>query len=117
MIFVLFEVTIKKECMDNYLALAAGLKDKLAEAEGFIRSERFSSLVNERKLLSLSVWENEEAIEKWRNQTMHRMSQQQGHDLFFEKYTIAVASKIRSYGNEERAEAPEDSNMFFGYSI
>lgn len=109
MIFVLFEVTIKKEAMNDYLTLAAGLKEDLLAAKGFIRSERFSSLINERKLLSLSVWDSEDAIEAWRNQAAHRLSQRQGHGFLFESYTISVASKIRSYSNEERAEAPEDS--------
>ena len=114
MIFVLFEVTIKKNYMDGYLALAANLKKELAKNEGFIRSERFSSLVNEGKLLSLSVWESEEAVNKWRNQTEHRMSQRQGHNSMFESYTITIASQLRSYNNIERSGAPEDSNSLFG---
>lgn len=113
MVLVIFEVTIKKDCMDGYLTLAGKLKNELAKAKGFIRSERFSSLVNERKLLSLSVWENEEAVNKWRNQTEHRMGQQQGRDTMFECYTITVAAGLRCYSNIERLEAPEDSNNFF----
>lgn len=114
MILVLFEVTIKKSYKDGYLALATNLKNELVKSEGFIRSERFSSLVNEGKLLSLSVWENEEAVSKWRNQTEHRMSQRQGHDSMFESYTITIASQLRSYSNIERSDAPEDSNRLFG---
>ncbi len=114
MIFVLFEVTIKKNYIDAYLALASNLKNDLVKSEGFIRSERFSSLANEGKLLSLSVWESEEAVCKWRNQTEHRMGQQQGRDNIFDSYTITVASKIRSYGKDERLEAPGDANIFFG---
>lgn len=113
MILVLFEVTIKKSAMDDYLALAAALKHDLIKSEGFIRAERFSSLANEGKLLSLSVWENEEAVNKWRNQTEHRMSQRQGYDAMFEGYTITVASSLRSYSHIERSEAPEDSNRLF----
>lgn len=113
MIFVLFEVTVKKEWMDEYLVLAANLKNELVKSEGFIRSERFSSLANEGKLLSLSVWESEEAVRKWRNQTEHRMSQKRGRDSMFESYTITVTSKIRSYGKLARSEAPEDSNPVF----
>ncbi len=113
MVLVIFEVTIKKDCMDGYLALAANLKDELMKSEGFIRSERFSSLVNEGKLLSLSVWESEEAVSKWRNQAKHRMSQKQGRDSMFESYHITVASKICSYSKDDRSEAPNDSNQFF----
>lgn len=112
MILVLFEVVVKKEGMQKYLSLAAGLKDELARAEGFIRAERFSSLSNEGKLLSLSVWENEEAVNRWRNTLNHRMSQKQGHDSLFDSYTITVASKIRSYTNVDRTETPQDSNKF-----
>ncbi|MEG6523449.1 antibiotic biosynthesis monooxygenase family protein [Desulfotomaculum sp. 1211_IL3151] len=113
MVLVIFEVTIKKDYMDGYLALAANLKNELMKSEGFIRSERFSSLVNEGKLLSLSVWESEEAVSKWRNQAEHRMSQKQGRDSMFESYNITVTSKIRSYSKDDRSEAPEDSNAVF----
>lgn len=115
MILVLFEVTIKKQYMDDYLALAANLKNELVKSEGFIRAERFSSLVKEGKLLSLSVWENQESVNKWRNQTEHRMSQRQGYNAMFAGYTITVASQLRSYSNIERSAAPEDSNSFFGH--
>lgn len=108
MILVLFEVTIKENYMDDYLAMAGKLKEHLLKAKGFIRSERFSSLINERKLLSLSVWENEDAVNEWRNQAEHRMSQKQGRDSMFENYNITVASQLRHYSNIERSEAPED---------
>lgn len=114
MIIVLFEVTVRKDCMDQYLALAGDLKETLIKAEGFIRAERFSSLLNEGKLLSLSVWESEEAVQKWRNREQHRISQRQGRDSIFENYTITVVSPIRAYSNRERMEAPEDSNLEFG---
>lgn len=114
MIYVLFEAVIKENCMDRYLAMAGKLKGHLAGARGFIRSERFSSLVSGRKLLSLSVWENEEAVNRWRNEAGHRLCQKQGRESVFESYTISVASQIRSYSNIEREEAPKDSNSIFG---
>jgi heme-degrading monooxygenase HmoA len=116
MIFVLFEVKVKEEGVKEYLALAAGLKEELERSEGFIRSERYKSLVNEGKILSLSVWESEKAVEKWRNTMNHRVSQRQGHDSLFESYTLTVASKIRSYTLTDRVEAPEDSEQFFANS-
>lgn len=113
MIVVIFEVTIKEGCMDSYLAMAGRLKANLSNAQGCIRSERFSSLVAERKLLSLSAWENEDAVNEWRNQQEHRMSQQEGRASIFESYTITVASSLRSYTDKERQEAPADSNEYF----
>lgn len=114
MIYVILEVIIKEGYMEQYLNLAANLKKYVTENQGFIRSERFSSLVDERKLLSLSVWENEEDLNEWRNQIDHRLSQEEGRNNIFESYTITVTSKIRSYTNADREEASSDSNDLSG---
>lgn len=111
---VLFEVKPKKDGFDEYLRLAAVLKAELEKAEGLISMERFSSLNEEGKLLSLSVWESEEAAEKWRNRASHRTCQKKGHDALFAEYKISVMSVIREYTNEGREQAPQDSNAFLG---
>lgn len=111
-VFVLFEVTIKKYKMDVYLQLATSLKKELAKAEGCIRSERFSSLVEEGKLLSLSVWESEECVTQWRNLAMHRICQQKGRAIAFADYSITVLAPVRGYTKTDRRNAPEDSNQF-----
>lgn len=110
---VLFEVTPTAEGKVRYLELAAQLKPLLSNAEGFIRSERFGSLNEEGKLLSLNVWENEESVKKWRNELHHRMSQSEGRERLFENYRITVASVIREYDDSNRNEAPADSNEYF----
>ncbi len=112
-VIVLFEVTPTKEGMEKYLELAAMLKPMLSNVEGFIRAERFQSLNEEGKLLSMNIWENEEAVTKWRNTMEHRMSQAQGKNKLFESYKITVCSSIREYTNLDRKEAPEDSNKYF----
>ena len=96
--------------MDDYLQLAASLKEELIKAEGFVRSERFSSLTKEGKLLSLSVWNNEECVEKWRNRALHRMCQQRGREIAFADYSITVLTALRSYTMTDRRNAPEDSH-------
>ncbi len=111
-VVVIFEVKPKKEGMQDYLAHAQNLKSELSKMEGFISAERFSSLNEDGKLLSLSVWENEESASKWRNHIAHRQSQKAGHDSLFEKYHIIVASVIREYSNNDRTEAPQDSNDY-----
>ena len=111
---VLFEVKPKTKVKEEYLKLAAALKTELAKMPGFIRVERFASLNEEGKLLSLSVWENEDAAAAWRNQINHRGSQKKGHDALFEHYHISVASIIREYTQDDRKEAPEDSNRLLG---
>ena len=113
-IIVMFEVTPTKEGMQKYLDLAAALKPMLAGFEGFIRAERFSSLNEEGKLLSMNVWTDEAAVERWRNVMQHRMSQKQGREKLFKSYKITVCSEIRSYTDTERTEAPDDSSKYFG---
>jgi heme-degrading monooxygenase HmoA len=110
MFAVIFEVTPTKTGKDEYLEIAANLKRFLSKLEGFVSIERFQSLVDEGKLLSLSFWETEESIEVWRNLVEHRMAQKKGKDLLFESYRIRVAEVRRDYTSESRAQAPGDSN-------
>lgn len=116
-VVVLFEVTPTAEGKERYLELASQLKPLLSNAKGFIRSERFSNLNAESKLLSLNVWESEEAVEKWRNELNHRMSQLEGREKLFESYRITVASVIREYDDCYRNEAPVDSNEYFRHKL
>ena len=113
-VVVLFEVKPTKEGMKRYLDLAAMLKPMLAGFEGFIRAERFTSLNEEGKLLSMNVWTDEDAVTRWRNVMEHRMSQQEGREKLFESYQITVCSVIRSYSDTDRTQAPNDSNVFLG---
>ena len=112
-VIVLFEFKPTKAGMQKYLDLAAMLKPMLSGFEGFIRAERFSSLNEEGKLLSMNVWTDEAAVERWRNVMQHRMSQKEGREKLFESYKITVCSEIRSYTDTDRAQAPQDSNAFF----
>ena len=89
------------------------LKPLLAGFEGFISAERFSSLNEDGKLLSMNIWTDEAAVERWRNAMQHRMSQKEGREKLFESYKITVCSEIRSYTNTERTQAPQDSNQYW----
>ncbi len=111
-IVVLFEVKPTEEGMKKYLELAAMLKPMLAGFEGFLSAERFQSLNEEGKLLSMNVWDSEEAIEKWRNTMEHRMSQAEGKNKLFESYKITVCNVIREYSDNDRKNAPTDSNEY-----
>ena len=103
---VLFEVTFKDGCKEQYLKLAAELKRRLTDNCGIISSERFVRVSNQNKLLSLSFWEDETCIEKWRYDIEHRFCQQKGRDALFESYKITVADPVRTYTADERNEAP-----------
>lgn len=97
MIAVIFEVKIKSGKQERYLSLAADLKPLLTDIEGFISIERFQSLSTEGKLLSLSWWENEEAVLQWKKNILHKNAQQEGRESIFDFYKISIASLTREY--------------------
>ena len=78
MIVVIFEVWPADGRKESYLALAARLRPELEKMDGFISVERFQSLTDPGKLLSLSFWRDEDAVKSWRNQENHRRSQAKG---------------------------------------
>jgi heme-degrading monooxygenase HmoA len=108
-IAVIFEVVPAPGRKQEYLDLAAGLRSELEKLEGFISIERFESLTNKGKMLSLSIWRDEEAVRRWRQFEGHRLAQEKGRAGIFADYRLRVASVIRDYGMFERGEAPADS--------
>ncbi|MBP0437192.1 antibiotic biosynthesis monooxygenase family protein [Tianweitania sediminis] len=109
MIAVLFEVWPAEGEQDTYLELAAKLRAELAEVDGFISVERFESLSEPGKLLSLSFFRDEAAIESWRNRPVHRATQARGRAGVFRDYRLRIAAVTRDYGLADRIEAPSDS--------
>lgn len=112
MVAVIFEVIPREGKRDEYLDIAAMLKPELGNIEGFISIERFQSLINPEKILSLSFWENEESIRQWRNLEMHRAAQEKGRATVFADYRLRVADVKRDYGMSERKQVPQDSAEF-----
>ena len=109
MIAVIFEVWPAPGRKQEYLNLAAGLRPLLEKIDGFISIERFESLSEPGKLLSLSVFRDEAAVERWRQLEKHRNAQALGRDGVFRDYRLRVAGVIRDYCMNERAQAPQDS--------
>ncbi|MFG1192230.1 antibiotic biosynthesis monooxygenase family protein [Xanthobacter flavus] len=109
MIAIIFEVWPAEGQRDTYLDLAARLRVDLEKMDGFISVERFESLTNPGKMLSLSIWRDEESVKAWRNLTSHRKTQATGRAGVFRDYRLRVAAVVRDYGMFERDEAPDDS--------
>jgi heme-degrading monooxygenase HmoA len=109
MIAVIFEVWPADGRKQTYLDLAAELRPELERIDGFLSIERFQSLTDEGKLLSLSFWRDEEAVKAWRTLDHHREAQKVGRSGVFRDYRLRVAHVVRNYGMNERAEAPADS--------
>ena len=109
MIAVIFEVEPTAQGAERYFALAEALRPRLAQIDGFVSIERFQSLSQPGKFLSLSFWRDEAAVRAWRTHEAHRASQQQGRDGIFAGYRLRVAAVVRDYGLRDRLQAPADS--------
>lgn len=114
MIAVIFEVMPHPDRKAEYLDIAAEMRPMVDEVEGFISVERFQSLTNPDKLLSLSFFEDEDAIARWRTLAAHRRAQSKGRTGIFTDYHLRIAHVIRDYGMFDRDEAPADSKASHG---
>jgi heme-degrading monooxygenase HmoA len=114
MLAVIFEVWPAPGRTEEYFQLAAALKSDLEKIDGFISIERFRSIADPEKFVSISFWRDEESIRRWRSVEGHRSAQARGRGSVFSDYRLRVASVIRDYGMNERGEAPADSRKVHG---
>jgi heme-degrading monooxygenase HmoA len=114
MIAVIFEVWPADGRKQDYMDLAASLRPLLDRIDGFISIERFQSLSDPGKILSLSVFRDEDAIKAWRTTMEHRVAQAQGRGGIFRDYRLRIAGVIRDYGMHRREQAPADSRAAHG---
>jgi heme-degrading monooxygenase HmoA len=112
MLAVIFELEPVAERKQEYLDLAAQLGQQLEAIDGFISIERFESLAQPGKLLSLSFWRDEAAISTWRNLQQHRAAQRAGRGGIMSDYRLRVAIVVRDYDMQNRDAAPDDSKDF-----
>jgi heme-degrading monooxygenase HmoA len=108
-IAVIFEVEPRAGRAERYFELAADLREALEKIDGFISVERFQSLIQPGKLLSLSFWRDESAVRAWRNHAGHCAAQAEGRGSVFAGYRLRIAHVVRDYGLTERDQAPADS--------
>lgn len=114
MFAVIFEVWPAPGQRDTYLQMAAALREQLQQMDGFISIERFESLSESGKMLSLSFWRDEASLAAWRRIEAHRRAQSAGRDRVFGDYRLRIAEVARDYGMHERAQAPADSRQAHG---
>lgn len=114
MIAVMFEATPREGMRAAYLDAAAQLRPLLAGIDGFVSIERFESLSQPGRILSLSFWRDEESVARWRNVEQHRIIQAAGRERIFSDYRLRVAAVLRDYGLEDRDQAPPDSRARHG---
>jgi heme-degrading monooxygenase HmoA len=109
MITVIFEFTPAPGRFPDYMALVGQLNTELAKADGFLSLERFESITTPGKFVSLQFWRDEESVAKWRKLQLHREAQKKGRGGIFASYRLRIASVIRDYTMDGRAQAPSDS--------
>lgn len=114
MIAMIFEVWPKSQHKQDYLDTAAELRVLVENIPGFISIERFESLYEPGKILSLGFFESEEALAEWRNTPQHRKAQALGRNQFFSNYRLRIAEVSRDYGVRDRQQAPADSRAVHG---
>ncbi|HET6827030.1 MAG TPA: antibiotic biosynthesis monooxygenase [Ramlibacter sp.] len=114
MVSVIFEVWPHPQHKQGYLDWAAELRGELEKMEGFISIERFQSLTEPGKLLSLQFWRDDACLTAWRNLEAHRAAQSAGRKTMFKEYRLRIAEVTRDYGLNERTQAPADSRAAHG---
>jgi len=114
MIAVIFEVEPAPDRRQDYLDAAAALRAELEAIDGFVSIERFASPTRPERILSLSFWRDEDAVQRWRTLPSHRAMQAQGRAGIFRDYRLRVAAVVRDYGLSERAQAPLDARAVHG---
>jgi heme-degrading monooxygenase HmoA len=109
MIAVIFEAFPHEGHAEDYFTIAAALKPHLTGIDGFLSIERYQSLADPGRYLSLSFWRDEAAVAQWRNTAGHRNAQTAGRSTILQDYRLRVAEVTRDYSLTRRDEAPSDS--------
>jgi heme-degrading monooxygenase HmoA len=103
MIAVIFEVWPADGRKESYLDYAARLRPQLEKIDGFISVERFQSLTDPAKMLSLSFWRDEAAVARWRNHSQHRATQTAGRSGVFPRLPAARGRRHARLRHERAA--------------
>lgn len=114
MIVVIFESQPHPHRKGAYLEAGARLGPIAQSFDGFIEVERFESLTTPGKLLALSTFRDETAVDTWRNLDIHRRIQDSSRNSIFADYRLRVATVLRDYSMRNRDAAPEDSRGAHG---
>lgn len=77
--------------------------------DGFTSVERFHSLSNPERFVSIAFFVDEAALDRGRNIPEHRKAQVAGRDAILAGYRLRSAHVLGDYRMEEWAEAPSDS--------
>lgn len=95
MFSVIFEVNPRSDQWDAYLDYAKMLRPELEQIPGFVDNIRYRSLTREGWILSLSGWDTEKALVRWRTRARHHEVQKKGRDEVLADYHLRVGQLTR----------------------
>lgn len=113
MFVVIFETRPSPAHQSSYMSIAASLKPELSAVKGFSSNVRYRSMTRPGWLLSLSTWENERALVRWRTAGSHHDAQAKARDGVMEDYHLRVGQVFGAEmigdgdGDPERLDATE----------
>src|ERR1043165_8867072 len=90
MFAVIFEVQPHKERFDEYLGLAKALRPRLDTIDGFIDIDRFGSKRTDRRVLSPSIFRDDQGVTRGRTNSDHHGAQGRGRFEIFADYRLRV---------------------------
>ncbi|HJP06728.1 MAG: antibiotic biosynthesis monooxygenase [Acidiferrobacteraceae bacterium] len=99
MVIVIFEFEPNPTYQDRYFELASALRQEVEKIKGFVSVERFESIAHSGRFVSISTWEDMDAVARWHQHTEHSAAQGEAKDQgMFRNYRIRVAQVVRDYG-------------------
>ena len=95
MFSVLFEVHPGGDQWEAYLGYAKMLRPELEQIDGFVDNIRYRSLTRDGWILSLSGWDGEKALVRWRTRARHHEVQEKGRTQVLSDYHLRVGQVPR----------------------
>jgi heme-degrading monooxygenase HmoA len=109
MIAVIAENILKEGQEQAFLDISYRIRPSIEAIDGFLSVERFESLTEPGKILSLSFWRDEEALLALWGNAPHRAAAIQARADILQDYRIRITEVVRDYGMFDREQAPPES--------
>lgn len=93
---VIFTST-QTETVEGYSEMADQMEALAKKQDGFLGIESARSSV----AITVSYWENLDAIKKWKANTEHLFAQQKGRELWYNWYKVRICKVEREYDFEK----------------
>ncbi len=83
---------------NGYGEMADEMLELASQQPGFLGAESVRDATGVG--ITVSYWESEEAIQRWREHSRHQIAQKLGRDVWYERYAVRVCKVERAYTYE-----------------